>query len=40
MDSKSKFLKFTAMGMSEYASGILNWLGNRTYRGYVEGEIL
>ena len=25
-------LKLTPIGMSEYALGILNWLGNRTYR--------
>ena len=25
-------LKLTPMGMSEYAFGILHWLGNRTYR--------
>ena len=25
-------IKLMPMGPSEYASGILNWLGNRTYR--------
>ena len=29
-----KNLKLTLMSMSEYAYGILNWLGNRTYRAW------